>query len=337
MTGERAAHAADVVDELFERARELRVLVVGEAIVDEYLYCESIGKSGKEPILAARYSSRESFAGGVLAVANHLAAVCDEVAVLTFLGELDSHETFIRRELDPKVELHALTVANAPTIVKRRFVELYPFQKLFELYVMDGDEFASQSEALRAELEALLPRYDVVVVTDYGHGMIGPDAVRVLCEQARFLAVNTQMNADNRGFNTISKYPRADFVSLSETEMRLEARQRHGDLEAVIRDVSQRLDCPRIVVTRGAEGCLCFDRETGFAAVPAITSTIVDRVGAGDAVLAITALCAAQGVNADVLGVVANAVGAQAVGIVGNRRAIDPGRVLVDVREHLRA
>ena len=61
--------------------RSLRVLVVGEAIVDEYRYCETLGKSGKEPILATRYLHSETFAGGILAVANHVAAICDRVSL----------------------------------------------------------------------------------------------------------------------------------------------------------------------------------------------------------------------------------------------------------------
>jgi bifunctional ADP-heptose synthase (sugar kinase/adenylyltransferase) len=323
------------VESVFERIRDLKVLVVGEAIVDEYLYCETIGKSGKEPILAARYVSLEQFAGGVLAVANHIATLSDSVTVLTFLGEIDSHEELIRRQMDPKVRLQFLTVPGAPTILKRRYVEVYPFQKLFELYVMDGDEYAAQSDALCSALEATLADYDVVIVVDYGHGMIGPDAVSTLCSGSRFLAVNTQTNADNRGFNTISKYPRADYVSVSETEIRLEERRRHGELHEILVAVAERLSCPRIVVTRGSKGCLCYDRAEGFAEVPAFTSSIVDRVGAGDAVLAITALCAVQGVSPDLLGGVAGAVGAQAVGIVGNRAAIDPAKVLTDIAARL--
>ncbi len=330
-------YTADDVTSIFARARDLKVLVVGEAIVDEYLYCETIGKSGKEPILAARYVSREQFAGGVLAVANHVATVCDHVTVLTFLGETDSHEELIREQMDPKVDLRFITVPGAPTILKRRHVEVYPLQKLFELYVMDGDEYVAQSENLCSALDEMLADFDVVIAVDYGHGMIGPEAVATLCAGARFLALNTQTNADNRGFNTVSKYARADYVSVSEDELRLEERRRHGELHEVVSIVAERLSCPRLLVTRGSQGCLCYDRDEGFAEVPAFTSNVVDRVGAGDAVLGVTALCAVQRISPELHGVIASAVGGQAVGIVGNRRAIDPTRVLADIAARLPA
>jgi hypothetical protein len=194
----------DVIRSL-ERARQLRVLVLGEAIVDEYQCCETLSKTGKEPVLAARHISSERFAGGSLAVANHVTAVCDRVSVLTLLATVDSHEQFIREHLHPSVEKIFLYIENGPTIVKRRFLESYPLQKLFEIYVMAVlDGLGSQSAAICEKLDALLPEYDVVVVADYGHGTISPEVAHILSTKARFLAINTQVNAGNQGFNTVS-------------------------------------------------------------------------------------------------------------------------------------
>ena len=173
------------------------MLVVGETIIDEYLYCEALGKSGKEPVLAVRHNHSERFAGGIAAVANHVSAFCARVGMLTFLGRSDSQEDFIREQLDAKVDRMFLYMeGDAPTIVKRRFVELYPRQNLFEVYVMgNGEHNPAESAALSAKLNEVLPEYDIVIATDYGHGMIGPEAAEVLCDRSRFLAINTQVNA----------------------------------------------------------------------------------------------------------------------------------------------
>jgi len=317
-------YTSDDVIRSLERARRLRVLVLGEAIVDEYQYCETLGKAGKEPVLAARHVSSERFAGGVLAVANHVAAVCDRVCVLTLLGEIDSHEQFIREHLHPAVEKIFLYIENAPTIVKRRFLELYPLQKLFEIYVMaEIERLGSQSAAICEKLDALLPEYDVVVVADYGHGMVSPEVADLLSAKAPFLAINTQVNAGNHGFNTVSKYRRANFISISEKEIRMEARSPQGDLRTIIGDVSAKLSCDRIIITRGVQGCLCYSRGEGFCETPAFSARVVDRLGAGDAVLAITAPCAALETPAEVLSFIAGCVGAQAVTTIGNRTAIE--------------
>ena len=317
-------HSADEVVGYLERARDLKALVLGEAIIDEYCSCETMGKSGKEPVLAARYVSEEKFAGGALAVANHVASFCQRVGLLTFLGRTDAQEEFIRQRLNQAVTADFLYLEDAPTIVKRRFVETYPFQKLFELYIMGESEVGEAAqEALCTRLNKVLPDYDLAIVADYGHGMIGPEAVRVLAEKARYLAVNTQVNAGNHGFNTVSKYPRADYISVSEKEIRLEVRDRRADLRRIVSDVSRRLSAPRIFITRGEEGCLCFDGQEGFFEAPALASRVVDRIGAGDAVFAVTALLAVQGAPGEVIGLVGNAVGAQAVRTVANREPID--------------
>lgn len=328
----RSSFGLGDVRRYIDGARALRVLAVGEAIIDEYEYCETIGKSGKEPILAARYLSSDRFAGGVLAVANQIAVAAGDVSALTYLGSRDSHEDFIRENLRANVRLEPIYVPDSPTIVKRRFVETYPFQKLFEVYVIGAhDETGVEAADLCDALERLLPAVDAVVVADYGHGMLREGAVELLCAKAPFLAVNTQMNAENRGFNTISKYRRADFVSISEQELRLEARSRHRDLREIVDEVAERVDCTSMVITRGQRGCVAFDRETGYLEVPAFTSAVVDRVGAGDAVFSITALLAAQGAPGELTGLVGNAVGAIAVGVVGNDSVVELEPLLAEL------
>jgi cytidyltransferase-like protein len=319
-----ARHSSGEVLEWMEKARQLKVLVLGEAIIDEYCYCETIGKAGKEPVLAARHMSTERFPGGIIAVANHAAAMSDHVTVLTCLGQNDSHEEFITQQTKPKVEKIYHYLENVPTIVKRRFLESYPLQKLFEVYVMgDIEQHAAQSDELCRRLTEILPSFDAVIVADYGHGMITPEVVSVLCRYAPFLAVNTQVNAGNHGFHTVSKYEHADFISLSEREIRLEARRPRGDLRDILIEVCERMSCDSMVATRGEQGCLCYSRKEGFCETPAFTGRVVDRVGAGDAVLAITALCAACKTPLDILGFFGSCVGAMAVGIVGNRDSVE--------------
>lgn len=315
--------AADVLRYL-DDARPLKVLIVGEAIIDEYQYCEAIGKSSKEPMLAMRQLSTERFAGGSLAVGNHVANFVDAPTLVAFLGAENPHIDFIESQLNPSIARHFLYRKGAPTIVKRRFVESYFFTKLLEIYEMaPGGLENGDSDALCESLERAIPEHDVVVVMDFGHGMIGPRAVETLCAKSKFLAVNAQSNADNLGFHTISKYPRADYVCIAEKEIRLEGRNRDGALDDLIVDVAEKLDCGRVMVTRGKNGCTCYSRTEGFVTAPAVANSVVDRMGAGDAFLSLTALCVAQKAPMEVVAFIGNVVGAEAVRTVGHRRPIE--------------
>lgn len=313
----------DVVQYL-ENAKKLKVLVMGEAIIDEYHYCEAIGKSSKEPMLALRHLSAEKFAGGILAVANHVANFCDEVGLITFLGDRNSEELFVNENLNSRVKRNFLTRTNSPTIVKRRFIENYFFTKMLEVYDMNDNALtAEDNQALCDAIRREAPKYDLVIVVDFGHGMMSQEAIKVVTEQAKFLAVNVQSNAGNLGYHTISRYPRADFLSMAEGEIRLEARDRRGELRPMVLDVTKKLNCDRLIVTRGKFGCLCYSKDEGFAEVPPLASQVIDRMGAGDAFLSVTSLVAMQKAPIEVMGFIGNAAGAQAVATVGHQHFIE--------------
>lgn len=307
-----------------EGASKVKILVVGESIIDEYQYCEAIGKSSKEPMLAVKRLSTESFAGGVLAAANHIANFSERVGLLTLLGETHSHDIFISQKLSPNVEKNFLYRKNSPTIVKRRFVESYFFTKLLEVYEINDTALEEQdNEALCEALKQEIPKYDGVMVLDFGHSMLTKEAIKIICERAAFLAVNAQSNAGNMGYNTLSRYPRADYVCMAENEVRLEARDRRGDLKHIVLDISRKLQCDRVAVTRGKNGCLLYSKQEGFVEVPALAGEVIDRMGAGDAFLSLTTLCVAQQAPMEATGFIGNAVGAQAVATVGHRRFIE--------------
>lgn len=319
-----ARFSSDEIIGYLEGARKLKVLVVGEAIIDEYQYGEAIGKSSKEPMLAIKRTSTEQFPGGALAVANHIANFCDHVGLVTFLGETNSQEEFIRAKLNASIQPTFLYRRNSPTIVKRRFIESYFFTKLMEIYEIDDGALDPQdNENFCKALKAKLPHYDAVIVMDFGHGMLTKEAIQILCSQSRFLAVNAQSNAGNVGYQSIVKYPRADYVCMAENEIRMEERDRRGGLKEMILNLSRKRDYERITVTRGSAGCICFSRKEGFFEVPAFAGKVIDRMGAGDSFLSLTALCVAQKVMAEVTGFVGNVVGAQAVATVGHRTSIE--------------
>lgn len=308
---------------VLEGIRPLRVLTIGETILDQYTFVNVMAKSNKDPILAARKIRSETYAGGILAISNHLAQFCGDVQLMTYLGETAPQREFILGKLAPTVKANFIMKPNAPTIVKQRFVDEYFGSKLFEVYVMDNEmEVGPENDALCRALEECLPSFDVVVVADYGHGLFTDRVIQILCEKSKFLAVNAQSNAGNRGYNMISKYPRADFISIDESEARLETRNPKDPARRVIETIASRIDCPRILVTLGRQGCILHERGVGFTQVPAFATKLVDRIGAGDAVLAITAPCVALGVPLDMVGFIGNVVGAEACRIVGNKEPV---------------
>lgn len=302
---------------------DLRVLVIGDAIIDQYHYSTPLGQSGKGNIFAVRYDSEEQFAGGAIAVANHIAGFAESVTLVTGLGRVNSHEQFIHDKLLPNVDPVFFYFRDAPTVTKRRFVDS-DLGKLFEVYFFQEDPALGESEEKACRwLSSYAASFDVVVVPDFGNGFITQNMVSVLSDKAKFLAVNTQINSGNRGYHVITRYPRADFVSLNEPELRMAAHRRHDPLESIAESVGGIVKARQLAVTRGTKGVMLIDRECGAVhKIPALSTKVVDRIGAGDAFLSLAGISLGRGLQAEVAAFIGSAAAAIDVQIVCNREPI---------------
>lgn len=319
----RNKYSINDINRVIDSFRDIKVLVLGETIIDEYHYVSTMGKSMKEPILASRLIRDEKFAGGILAIANHVAGFVNNVDVLTFLGEKQTQEGFVRGALKANVNPTFFTKKDSPTIVKRRFIESELVQKLFEVYEINDDLVSGRAEGkFLTWLEDNLSKYDLVIVADYGHGMMTEKAIEKVCTLSKFLCVNAQGNAGNQGNNSISKYQGAHCISMAQHELVLEFRNKHKNPNEMVEAISKRMNTENVILTRGKYGTLCY-RRGEFDTVPAIAPKIVDRVGAGDAVLSLVSLAACKETPLDLTGFIGNAAGAEAVAIVGNRTSIE--------------
>ncbi|MBF0454706.1 MAG: adenylyltransferase/cytidyltransferase family protein [Magnetococcales bacterium] len=322
----KLVHTPEAVTEQIQNLKDLRVLVVGEAIIDEYCSVKPMGVTGKNiDVLSSQYDSLERFAGGSLAVANHLAGYVEEVALVTGLGKNDPHEPFIRAKLADNIQPTFFYYEDAPTLVKRRFVD-ESISKLFEIYFYDPAPLTADLEQeICRWIETHAANYDAVIVPDYGNGFISEPMVERLCRHAGFLAVNTQINSGNRGYHVITRYARADYISLNIPEIRLAAHNRHAPLEDLVIEIGKQLDASSFSATLGADGAMMMDVEKGLSlSIPALSTTVVDRIGAGDSYFALTSLCLAQGGDREMALFLGSAAAALDVRIVCNREPVDP-------------
>ncbi len=308
-----------------DRLKKLKVAVIGDAILDEYHYVTVLGQTGKGNIPAVRYNSEERFAGGSLAVVNHIAGFVEQVSLITAIGDNQKEESFIRDRLKENVDPVLFYFKNAPTITKRRYVD-DEMNKFFEVYLADSQPMDEELEARMINwIQDNFSKYDLIVVPDFGNGLITQNMVNTISEHARFLAVNTQINSGNRGYHVINRYPRADFISLNEPEIRMAAHDEHSPILDVAANVSKKLSAKYTAVTRGVKGVLLLDpKQDSSFEVPAISTKVVDRIGAGDAFLSLSSLCLANGSDIKIAALIGSIAAALDVQIVCNRESVDP-------------
>ena len=268
--------------ELLEKAATKKVLFVGETIIDEYHYVRPLGRPLKESIVSVEHVSTECFSGGVVAAAKHATAICNHVDLFT----------------------------DGQRIRKQRWVEASHIRKLFEMYLTENQTSQPYPPSFKD--------YDCIIVTDYGHGMMTPHLIEMVCSEAKFLAVNVQTNSGNYGFNLATKYPRADYLVVDEPEARLATQNRWGRIEESLEKLYKIF--PMSVITLGRDGAVGIWGGVKYRSA-AFTDKVIDTLGAGDAFFAITAPLANH-VDMQELLKIGNAAGAIKAGIVGHRQSV---------------
>ena len=224
----KSRFSLDEILEKVEDLKDLKVLVIGDAIIDEYQYVDPLGQSGKGVHLTARLLEKEVFLGGSLIIANHLSTFCKNVSLLTGVGKQCSHLPFIREHLAPNVDPQFIYFDAYSTLTKSRFVlkDGSTITKLFELYSSNNPLLERHhTDQVLTFIKKKAEEFDLILACDFGNGFTNSAIVNALCDQPTFLAVNTQTNSGNRGYNVVTHYSRADFISLNEPELRLAAHQ----------------------------------------------------------------------------------------------------------------
>jgi len=327
-------HGYEQVAGALDNIQELNVLLLGETIIDQYTHCSPLAKSSKDPILAFHQHETNLFPGGVLTIANNCSSWVNEAKVISFSAPNDLTLESLKLKMNANILTEFIETFDRPTILKHRYVESGSKARVFEYY--DFSELDLPPETSGKILNSIseqIPQFDLVLAADYGHGFFSSQIISLLQSSPCFLSVNTQANAGNRGYNTISKYPRADFMTMNGAELQLELRKRNPDYRQIVPELVASMRATCAIVTLGGDGLMVFDNQGGYEKVPALAGKLVDRVGAGDAVFAMASLLAKVGAPLKVIGFLANLVAAHEVSQLGHDKSLSQA----DLRKHAKS
>ena len=83
--------------------------MIGETIIDQYVFCEALGKSGKEPVLVLRDLNTEEYLGGAAALARHVSTFCKKITLLSMIGEKGDYLNKIKKKLPKNINFKWIT------------------------------------------------------------------------------------------------------------------------------------------------------------------------------------------------------------------------------------
>lgn len=315
---------------------KLKVLVIGEAIIDEYNFCSPLGKSGKDPILMLHDLYEEQYLGGTLAIARHVSEFCKNVSLVTAIGEKEEYKKFILKNLPVNLKTHFIRKSNSPTIVKKKYIDNINKNKIFGTYKMNDEKLTKKDEhKLNSLIDKLVSKHDLVILSDYGHGFISEKIAKKICQHSKFLATNVQLNAANSGHHAINKYKNLDCLIINEAELRHELRNKNENIKNLAKNLCKKFSIDRIIVTSGSKGALIYEKKANkFYNSAAFAENSVDKIGAGDAMMSIIALSLKKKKDSMLSLFLGSIAGAQSVQIMGNSDTIRKNKFLKTL-EHL--
>ena len=131
---------------LLNKLKKGKVLVVGEIIIDEYNFFESVGKAGKEANLVVHETYKEKYLGGIGAIANHVSSFVKKVKIISYIGSKDNNLSFIKSKLSSNISSNFIKKDNSPTILKKRYIDEVNNNKILGVYKMNDSDLNQRNE-----------------------------------------------------------------------------------------------------------------------------------------------------------------------------------------------
>jgi rfaE bifunctional protein kinase chain/domain len=308
---------------LVQHFSKLKVCVVGDLIVDEYITCQPLGMSQEDPTIVVMPIDSTRFIGGAGIVAAHAAGLGASVRFVSVTGA-DAARDFAEKGLaEAGVQAHLLVDDSRPTTLKQRF-RCMGKSLLRVSHLHQGAISVAHQARILAELEQALDGVDLLVFSDFNYGFLPQSLVNQVIPMAKsrgvMLAADSQSSSQ---VGDISRFQGMNLLTPTEREARISTRN-HGDGLVVLAEALRRQSSAQnILLKLGEEGLLIHagnGKEDGWLTdrVGALNTSPKDVAGAGDSLLITSAMTLASGGNiweAACLGSLAAAV---QVGRVGN-------------------
>jgi len=311
------------IKNILNELSRLKVLVIGEAIIDRYNFGKVLGKSSKEPYFSFVSKYVEEYYGGSLAICNNISDFVKKIDILTSLEKNKENLKILSSFSKSNKVIFNFNPKNIfKTIIKERFIDHISSYKIFGNYKIAEIQEYSFYKNLKKIISSKCSKYDIVIVSDYSHGLLNNVCASIICNNSNFLSVNTQLNSSNVGFHTINKYKNFDLLVVNESEIRQELRDNLSDIIFLGKKIKLKNKIKNIIITQGSDGVLYLDKNNRIYRCPAFASFVKDKVGAGDAMLAMASILLKINTDASLLLFLSSIASAKIVENFGNKNSV---------------
>jgi rfaE bifunctional protein kinase chain/domain len=323
--------------EIIDRLKDLRVMVLGDLIIDEYIICDALGMSQEDPTIVVSPIQEKRFLGGAGIVASHASRLGATVRYFTVSGN-DTSAIFARERLhDYGVDAVIHVDTSRPTTLKQRYRAAdKTLLRVSRLRMHDIDQ--QLSDDLLASVKSGLLDTDLVIFADFNYGALPQglvDAVTQECARRQVLMVADSQSSSQIG--DLSRFKGMMLLTPTEREARLAVRDFQSGLVVLAEKLREKSHAESIIMTLGKEGSI------GHAAsaesdewltdrIPSMNIAPRDPAGAGDSLLTCASMAMAVGADLWQSMYLGSIAAACQVGRVGNT-PLSPAEILFELAD----
>jgi len=235
---------------------KIRVCVIGDLIIDEYINCHPLGMSREEPTVVVTPIDSMKYLGGAGIVAAHTVGLGAETNLITILGEDDIGKWSIDKANQYGVKIHAIVDRNRPTTLKQRYRS--GNHTLLKISHISQEEVGtSVQKKIIEKFNEIAPKTDVLILSDFSYGTFSSDTAQRLIATARengiLISADSQTSSQ---IGNLSQFNGVDLITPTEVEARMELKDHTSGLAIIVEKLRLHMNAGSILLKLGSDGVL---------------------------------------------------------------------------------
>jgi len=306
-----------------EKFVELRVCVIGDVIVDEYINCHPLGMSQEEPTVVVTPIDSKRFLGGAGIVAAHCRSLGAKTTLISVTGEDEIGRWGVEKAKEYGLNVKITVDATRPTTLKQRYRS--GTQTLLKVSHLRQDGISTEIQKQIVEaFRSLAGDIDLLIFSDFSYGALTEQVINEITSIARdkriFISADSQTSSQ---IGNLMKFKGIDLITPTEREARIELRDQTSGLVIIAEKVRTSVDSKNILLKMGSDGVLISGLDKDRKVVPTdeikgLNRNAIDTSGAGDSMLAAASLALASGADLYLAALLGSIVAGIQVSRIGN-------------------
>ena len=285
---------SDIIQQIL-KFNSIKVCVIGDVIIDEYINCHPLGMSREEPNIVVTPIDSQKFLGGAGIVAAHTVGLGATTKLITITGKDEAGSWAVSKAAEYGITIKSIEDKTRPTNLKQRYKA--GLQTLLKISHLSQDKVSNviQNQIIN-EFKKIAPDIDLLILSDFSYGVLTNEVTTELIKIAKLngivIAADSQTSSQ---LGDLSQFSNVDLVTPTETEARLELKDQISGLAVIADKLRSKINSQSIIIKLGADGLVINGAKSdgtllSLDALPSFNQSPVDVSGAGDSMLAAASL-----------------------------------------------